>query len=593
MVLLINIYQMPISSIKYHALESFMEREAMNKHSKSTKVNIQEAIDDLSRSSTGYSTGSFVPQLVESFWKPPQKPLVPVPHEDVPVVPPTLEKLVQSKVSTLMRKPVSSDTFASCLKVLGFPDSVILNLLTKMDLVSEKNGKQIVQRTNMGAFVKALVLMKERVDFFLAVIERLRRGSIVWKNVRNSKNSQYIHTALSKDELKRLFLLFGSLGFNSGLDELSLPVSWMSLLMVDCSSNVWNAVSQWDWDLPLPQKKRGRDDEPPPNVVEKRTFSDNDLINTVVHRLMSSLLATQGVGEISLCDFFWTAFLDLSPEHLRQMMLFLSNNDNLWRLHRIFMEVPKLIVNFRNDDVYLSIGDGFTFLSIDIPLVIEHFERLFLEAIMMRQSACQELHQKSLEKEVREAQERQRNEHFITALRTLWKTKDINVFFKELVAVCPEFNSFTTNWRLLEVVVYDFMKRTYNATTRAYHNCEPCDNPLKYFLEDAISCGVFSPIAPSHERIRVCKYSLDSCPFGSNCSAAHQAIVSFGWNKEYFWGKCCKEYSEIRVCRNHLCTYAHITGDEFNRAIVNGAKDSILMRIHLLAQTSLKRVNNV
>jgi hypothetical protein len=362
--------------------------------------------------------------------------------------------------------------------------------------------------------------------------------------------------------------------------------------MADCSNQVWNVVSQWDWNLPLPQKKRDRDDDPPPREVKKRVFFDKDLMKTVVHRLMSSLLATQGVGEISLCNFFWTAFLDLSPEHLRQMMRFLENYDNLWRIHRILMEVPQLILNFRNEDFYLSIEHGFTFLSIDIPLVIEHFERLFLEAIMMRQSACQELHQKSLEKEVREAQERQRNEHFITALRTLWKTKDINVFFKELVAVCPEFNSFTTNWRLLEVVVYDFMKRTYNATTRAYHNCEPCDKPLKYFLEDAISCGVFSPIAPSHERIRVCKYSLDSCPFGSNCSAAHQAIVSFGWNKEYFWGKCCKEYSEIRVCRNHLCTYAHITGDEFNRAIVNGAKDSILMRIHLLAQTSVKRVNN-
>ena len=358
------------------ALESFMTRPT---NPQSTGA-LLEVIDDLSKPSTGRVSAPFVQQHVESFWEPPpQEALVPVSHEDVPVVPPNLAQRVQSRVSSLMRNQVSTNTFAAGLTQLGFPIFVIFNLLTKMVLVCEKNGNPMVQRTNMSGFVKALVLMKERVDFFLAVIERLRCGSIVWKNVLNSNNSQFIDTALSRDELKRLFLLFGSLGFNSGLDDrLSLPASWSSLSMADCSNQVWNVVSQWDWNLPLPQKKRDRDDDPPPREVKKRVFFDKDLMKTVVHRLMSSLLATQGVGEISLCNFFWTAFLDLSPEHLRQMMRFLENYDNLWRIHRILMEVPQLILNFRNEDFYLSIEHGFTFLSIDIPLVIEHFERLFL-----------------------------------------------------------------------------------------------------------------------------------------------------------------------------------------------------------------------
>jgi hypothetical protein len=356
--------------------------------------------------------------------------------------------------------------------------------------------------------------------------------------------------------------------------------------MADCSNQVWNVVSQWDWNLPLPQKKRGRD-EPPPREEKKRKFSPKELLKIVLSRLTSSLLVTHGVGELSLNDFFFTAFLDLSPEHLRQMMLFLENYDNLWRIQRLLIEVPQLNLDFRNNDIYISMGYGFTFLSFNLQEMLVHFDGLFLEAIMMHQMAAQERH----EQEVRKAQERQRIESFRTASWNLWKTKDMNDFFRELVAVSPNFNFFTTKWSLLEDVVDEFMNRIYNATTRAYHNLVPCKNPLEVFFEYAVFRGVFSPKAPVGEYIRVCEYRSDSCPFGSKCSGVHQCVVSSGWKTGSVWGTCCPEYSERMTCLNRHCRYAHFTGDEFNRAFRNGGKDSNKMREDLIkqAENQLKR----
>lgn len=566
------------------ALESFMARPTNPKSTGSPR----EAIDKLSKSSTGHETGPFVPQCVGPFWKPPQKAPEKVQVDDVP--PPTLAQRVQSRVSSLMRNQVSTNTFAAGLTQLGFPIFVIFNLLTKMGLVCEKNGNQMVQRTNLSAFVKALVLMKERVDFFLAVIEKLHLGSIGWNTLLNPNNPNYVETSLSKDEIKKILRLLTNLRFNSGLDSvLSLPASWRSFSMSECSNQVWTAVSQWDWDLPLPAKKRCRKDDNlhPANEDKKRMFSPEELISTVLSKLTRSLLATHGLGELSLFDFFWTAFLDMSPEHLRQMMEFLSNEDNKWRLQRILMEVPRLNVVFRNGDFYLSMGDKFTFLSFNLDEMLKHFNGLFLEAIMMRQMAGQELH----EQEVREAQERQRVERFRTAIWNLWKNKDKNDFFRELVAVCPDFNSFSTNWSLLAVVVDEFMQRIYNSTTRAYHNREPCENPLQEFLEYATVRGVFSPKAPVCESTRICEYSLKSCPYGPTCSGVHQCVVSSGWKTGSVWGTCCSEYSERRTCSNRHCRYAHFTGDEFNRALRNGGKDSNKMREDLIkqAENQLKR----
>lgn len=565
------------------AFESFMTRPT---NPQSTRT-FPEAVDDWSKSSTGHETGPFVPQCVGPFWESPQKAPEKVQVDDVP--PPTLEQRVQSTVLSLMRNQISTKTFAAGLTQLGFPDSVILSLLTKLGLVFEKNGKQMVQRTNMTAFVKALVLMKERVDFFLAVIEKLHLGSIGWNTLLNPNNPNYVDTSLSKDEIKKILRLLTNLGFNSGLDnELSLHPHWRSLSMEACFNQVWTAVSQWDWDLPLPAKKRGREDESHHrNGDKQRVFSPEELISTVLSKLTRSLLATHGLGELSLCDFFWTAFLDMSPEHLRQMMEFLSNEDNKWRLQRILMEVPHLNVRIHNKDVCLSMGDKFTFLSFNLDEMLKHFNGLFLEAIMMRQMAGQELHEQELQRE----RERQRVNGFITAICNLWKTKDMSSFFKELVAVSPEFNSFSTNWRLLEVVVDEFINRIYNSTTRAYHNREPCANPLQEFLEYAIFSEVFSPKAPVREYIRICEYSLKSCPYGPTCSGVHQCVVSSGWKTGSVWGTCCSEYSERRTCSNRHCRYAHFTGDEFNRALRNGGKDSNKMREDLIkqAENQLKR----
>ena len=558
------------SSAQQHAFESFMARPTNTQPTES----LPEAVDDLSKPSTGHETGPFVPQRVGPFL---QQPVQEVQHDDQ-VVPKTLAQRVQSSVLSLMRNQISTKTFASGLTQLGFPIFVILELLTKMGLVCEKNWKQMVQRTNMSAFVKALVLMKERVDFFLAVIEKLRLCSIGW-------NTLLIEIPLSKDDLERLFLLFRSLGFNSGLnDGLYLPATWRSLSMEDCSNQVWTAVSQWNWDHPLPAKKRGREDDPPPREDKKRVFSPEELMKFILARFKRMLLETHGLGELSLKEFFSSSFLDLHRDHLRQMMDFLSNQDMVWILLRFLMEVPGLNVEFRNGDFYVSIGEGFNFLSFNMIDFPSDFKRLFLESIMMRQMAGQELHEQELQRE----RERQRVERFIKAIWNLWKTNDMNAFFRELVAVCPEFNSFTTNWRLLEVVVDEFMNRIYNATTRAYHNREPCANPLQVFLEYATVRGVFSPKAPVRECIRMCEYRSDSCPYGPTCSGVHQCVVSSGWKTGSVWGTCCPEYSERRTCSNRHCRYAHFTGDEFNRAFTNGGTDSNKMRSDLIEQSENK-----
>jgi len=83
------------------------------------------------------------------------------------------------------------------------------------------------------------------------------------------------------------------------------------------------------------------------------------------------------------------------------------------------------------------------------------------------------------------------NETFIRLLWELWKTKDMEAFFVGLRELCPEFDSKHTNLSLLEIVVGEFSRTIYNATTRAYHNGEPCGYPLQDFLECCIKRGVF------------------------------------------------------------------------------------------------------
>ena len=519
--------------------------------------------------------------------------------ESLPVHPdPSFPESVRETVSRQIVRPIQVINFCLAFYGFGFPESAVSALLTNMSLTFEKNGNSMVDtksmHENIDQFVKSLVQMKEIVDFIVAVVARLKENNeeIFWTMFRNPSSLDYIETALPIDVLQSVKSCLTKLVFLYRNELMNVPSNLISLYESELLEKIWSVVATYDWESapqkPAPQKsaKRGRDDDPPPREVKKRVFSLEELLRTVLSRLTLSLLATQGVGEISLCDFFWTAFLDLSPEHLRQMMRFLSNNDNLWRLHRIFMEVPKLNVVFRNDDLYLSIGDKFTFLSFNVDEMLTHFNGLFLEAIMMRQMAGQELH----EQEVREAQERHRGERFRSAFWNFWKTKDMNVFFQELIAACPDFNSFTTNWGLLEVVIEEFLLKIYNSTTRDYHNREPCENPLRDFLQYAITRGVFTEVPEKEAFVRVCDSSLKDCLFGDKCSGVHQDFVNKHWRPSGgCFGQCCSEYMTRGKCSNLYCKCAHANLWEIRRAYIHGSMDSkkdrdLILQAHALLE---------
>lgn len=568
------------------ALESFMRRPDNEQSGSGTPTKVGF---DLKKSPTGYSTCPFVnAPITGPFWTPPTDP-EPVREEPAPVVPQTLFQQIKFAVFSLIKHPVSVETFGNRLNRFGFPNFVVVSTLTKMGLVCEKNGNQMVNHhNNIGTFVNTLVDMKKIVDFLSTVFAKLRVGSVFWKNLRNSNNPDFIKTSLSNDDMKKLLSLLTSLGFNSEPnDELSLPPTWMSLSMTDCLNQVWNVVSNWDWNLPLPPKKRGRndDDETPP--PKKIMFSKKQLMKTIVVKLMSFLLATHGVRNLSLREFFSTAFLDLSPDHLRQIMDFLSNQNHVWILNRILMEIPKLKVDFlHNNEVCLSMEEGFTFVSFNMEKMLSQLDHLFLEAVMHHQVACQAIH----ENEVLESQKNMRLNRFRNAIWSLWNKKDFDNFFQELIAVCPEFNSNHTNKKLLQIVVNDFIRLIYNATTRAYHNRDPCANPLQDILEHSTTRGVFSPKAPQDERIRVCDYLGKTCPFGPTCSGVHQDFVSLGWEEGTVWGICCQHYAESRTCRNKNCGNLHVTGDEYYRASRNGGRESNQMRNDLLAQAFINKL---
>lgn len=568
------------------ALESFMGRPDNPQSDPNTSASV---VIDLLRSPTGYSTGPFVKEpITGSFWTPPKNP-EPVRKKHTPVVPQTLAQQIKSAVSGLTKHPVSVETFADGLTRFGFPNSVVVLTLKKKDLISEKNGKLMVNlHNNIVTFVNTLVDMKERVDFLSTVFAKLRVGSVFWKNLRNPNNSDFIETSLSKDDMKKLLSLLTSLGFNSEPnDKLSLPPTWMSLSMTDCLNNVWNVVSNWDWNLPLPPKKRGRNDDDDPPPPKKIMFSMTQLMKTIVVKLISFLLATHGVRNLSLSEFFSTAFLDLSPDHLRQMMDFLSNQNHVWILNRILMEIPKLNVDFlHNDDVCLSMEEGFSFTSFNMKDMLSQIDHLFLEAVMHHQVACQKIH----EKEVEKSQKNNLINRFKNILWNFWNKKDFNIFFQALIAICPEFDSKHTNNEVLQIVAKEFISFIYNSTTRDYHNRDPCANPLQDFLEYATIRGVFSKKPPQDQRIRVCDYLQKFCPFGPTCSGVHQDFVSLGWKEGTVWGMCCQHYAESRTCRNKNCGNLHVTGDEYYRASRNGGNDSTRMRNYLLAQAFITKL---
>jgi hypothetical protein len=323
---------------------------------------------------------------------------------------------------------------------------------------------------------------------------------------------------------------------------------------------------------PPPQKKRGREDETssPQPKERKLSFSleDDDVVKTIFTRLMVSLLATHGVGEISLHDFFSTAFLGLPPDHLRQVMSFLEKDVRVWVLERILMEIPHLNVQFTEyKDVILSLSESFTFCSFNMNMMLSQYRTFFMESIVLHQSACQERHEEELRQQEEKLRRNQLNKRFIKALWTLWKTNDINSFFQELIAVCPEFNSGQTNWDILKKVVYEFLTRIYNAFHRAYHNGEPCEVPKRVFIEYATTSGVFSPRAQIGVVIPICSSLKEVCHLGERCSGAHQDFISSGWSTETALSAVCIQYAKKGVCHNKNCRFAHCSDDEFNAGL--------------------------
>jgi hypothetical protein len=608
MVLLINFTVMPkhasFSTTNLEAFEDFMNR----REEKSSVV----PTDDIPavvgpRSFDGPSSKNPTLFAQPAFPQPtyrtvfPTSPILTLPKCDLTVQPkslhvhmePSFPESVRKTVCGSIIRPIQVISFSLDLFGLGFPQTAVSALLTKMSLTCEKNGNSMVDipamNKNLDQFVKSLVQMKEIVDFVLTVITSLKKKKIHWTMFRNPSSLDHIKTSLSSKVLQSVRRCLTTMGFPEGNGLMNVPSTLASLSASQLLEHIWTIVSKYDWE-PAQQKptKRGREEEEKPDdapSAKRQPLSKEQVMKTILTRIMKPLLS--GVDSVSIHEIFQSGFLDLSQDHLCQVMDFLSNTDNIWCLLRILMEMKNLNVSFEGDDVFLSLGDGFNFTEFNPKKIEMLFNSLFLEAIMMRQSDCQTRHDERLQEEVRKKQEIQRIERFRTALWTLWKTNDINAFFRELVAVCPEFNSYRTNWSLLDVVVGEFMDRIYNATTRGYHKREPCEDPLRDFLQYAIIRGVFSTKAPVRENIRTCEYSSNSCPFGPTCSGAHQDFESNGWRKGSVWGMCCPEYAERRTCRNLHCRYAHFTGDEFNRAFKNGGKDSNRMRNEILAQANI------
>lgn len=598
---------MPIDNIaqqtRIDALASFMGRSTqINDQVSGTSPN--EVVDNLSQSSTGFKTPPFVNQVqLNDFWVPQPDP-VSVQLVGEPVVPQTLFESVRTTVCGLVTRPIKATKFCLAFVGFGFPQSAVSALLKKMGLTCEKNGNSMVDIRGMNEsldeFVESLVQMKEIVDFVVAVIISLNKKPNLWAILRNpSSPDNYIQTPLPKEVLQLVRRCLTTMGFSEGnKDVMKVPSNLASLSAPDLLEKIWTVVSKYDWEF-APQKavKRGRNDyevgeemRPADQQVVKKQFTNEQLVKTLIAQLVLALLETHGAVELSLNEFFSIAFLSLPSVHLRQMMKFLSNPDNVWVFHRILIEVPHLRFISRNNDVYLWIEKIELFSCFNMTEMIRQYHLFSMEAIVHRQNASQRIH----EERVREEQKREHNQRLNEFLRfllgNLWMTKDMNPFFVGLRHVCPEFDSNHTNWNLLNFVVYEFLQSIYNATTHQYyHNTEPCFNIADVFIQYVIVRGVFSRRPPVNEKIRVCKYRADDCPFGPKCSGVHQAFVSSGWKKGCVWGECCPEYSDTRRCTNKRCSNAHFTGDEFKRAFQNGGKDSKQKRNDLLAQAYIAK----
>lgn len=366
------------------------------------------------------------------------------------------------------------------------------------------------------------------------------------------------------------------------LERFGLPILSTDALLTDmgivCEKNrkkmvdlqeMHSKMNDFVKALSCPHKpvKRGREDVPSRHI---QPLSDRELLNTLLTRFMSALLSTHGVGCVALNEIFQIGFVHLNSIHMRQVLTFLSNTDNIWILLRILMEIRHLNVEVIGQHVFLSIETDFTFRAFNLDANLALFQQFKAELPIMHDIA----EKARREEEVQLAKEKQRIDSFISALWMLWNKKNIEAFFRELLEVSPEFNSCRTNWRFLPHIVYDFM-RVYNATTRTYCNGQPCLNPLQDFLEFATKRGVFLEPPEEGAFVRVCDCSSKQCIFGDKCSGVHPDFVNKHWRPrgEYF-GQCCSDYMNSGTCRNSYCRYAHANIWEYWRAYRHGSNDS-------------------
>jgi hypothetical protein len=518
MVLLDNIFTQMQTGItkqhaRHHALLSFMGRPT----SPQSTETLPEAIDNLSKPSTGYQSGLFVPQQsIGTFLKPPQ-PVQPV---EKPVVQETQFDAIKNVLLHLIKKKTSVYTFCKGFESLSIPHFVVAIILMKFGfLIDDKNGEQMVNmadvRNNMLRIVKTIYTVMMKVDLMDSLFETLRDGKTLhWSSFMNKTHGSYVKSGLSKTENTEVLQLLRVLGVNQSTNILSLPSQWAFLSENDCRIMLWNLVSQEITTTPHAKaKKCGRTDasqsevattshakakkrdrnyveESPRNQDNRRKLSDYDLLRIFFTHLSEYLLQRCGFA-VSLTEVIDNAFLALSSNDLRQLKDFLLSRDTIWILQRIMMDILPLTLLFPEEDCFLLVRDGFSALSLNMTEIMDKYHLFSMEAIVLFDDASQRIHEES----VREEQERERcrilNEAFIRLLRELWKTKNFEAFLVGLRQVCLEFDSRHTNRSRLEIVVSEFMRVIYNATTRACHNGEQCHYPLQDFLEYCIKRGVF------------------------------------------------------------------------------------------------------
>jgi hypothetical protein len=575
------------------ALASFMKRpvEHGNKSSICSRTAVP-VVDDLS---TGYSSAPFVQALITNdFWTPPPVQ-APVPHVQPvePVVPETPFLQLKGTVSTLTRKQISVKRFCERLLMLGFPDFAVAIILMKLDLICEKNGKQmVVIRENMENFVKTMIVGKKKVDLMEALVQQLREGSINWSTFINPTNKSFFRSDLSKKEKVDVFKLLIILGFVDPHTNnmLSLPSEWASFSVDKCRDMLWNGVCQSEiTTTPLPPpakgKKRGRTDveESPRNQDNGRTLSVDELLKIFFTHLIRYILQYRGFA-IPLAQIIENAFLGLSPNDFHQLMYFLSSRDAMWVLQRILMEIPHLNLVFPGEDGFLWIDEHFNFSLFNIDEMLSRLPLLLAESNVLHESAISASLKRKRQEQYNSIVREQSQQQFIHALATLRKSKknmtSFELFFQTLSMVCDDFDYPHTNWELLKLVVIEFITTVYNGTTGDYiMKKEPCEDPLQVFIEYSIERGVFSRSVPPNEVIRVCDSTKEDCLFGEKCSGAHQdPSVNTMWDSKRVFGMCCREYAKTFTCSNKLCQFPHYSGDEFYRALKNGGKDSFHVR---------------